>query len=57
MLYESLTKTLRKLDDATLLCPGHHYATVPTVLLGAEKRTNPYLRAETLQEFLHLVGS
>ena len=57
LLYESLAKKLRALPDATILCPGHDYADVPTSSLGQEKRTNPFLRASTLQEFLHLVGA
>ena len=56
-LYESLTKRLKALDDATLLCPGHDYATVPTIRLGEEKRSNPFLSAPTLHDFLHLVGA
>ena len=55
-LYESLTKKLKPLDDETILCPGHNYATVPTVAFGEEKRANPFLSAPTLQDFLHLVG-
>lgn len=55
-LYESLTKTLRVLDDETILHPGHHYAEVPTSPLGDEKRLNPFLRCTTVQEFLRLVG-
>ena len=56
-LYESLTKTLKALDDATVLCPGHHYAEAPTAALGEEKRANPFLAAPTLQAFLRLVGA
>lgn len=56
-LYESLTKTLRPLDDATILCPGHNYADVPTTQLGEEKRTNRFLSASTKQEFFRLVGA
>jgi glyoxylase-like metal-dependent hydrolase (beta-lactamase superfamily II) len=55
-MYDSLTKKLKVLDDTTVLYPGHNYAAVPTSPLGDEKRDNPYLRASTLQEFLHLVG-
>lgn len=55
-LYESLDKKLRPLDDATILCPGHHYAEAPTSALKEEKRANPFLRAGTMQEFLRLVG-
>ena len=56
-LYESLTKTLKALDDETILCPGHNYAEVPTSRLGEEKRTNPFLTIPTLQDFLRLVGA
>ena len=56
-LYESLTKTLKALDDETILYPGHNYADVPTSRLGDEKRTNPFMAIPTLQHFLHLVGA
>ena len=55
-LYESLTNKLKTLDDATILCPGHHYADVPSSTIGEEKRTNPFLQPPTLQEFLRLIG-
>ena len=55
-LYESLAKQLRPLDDETVLYPGHHYAPEPHVALGAEKRSNPFLSAATLHDFLRLVG-
>jgi glyoxylase-like metal-dependent hydrolase (beta-lactamase superfamily II) len=57
LLYESLTKKLKSLDDETVLCPGHHYADVPMARLVEEKRANPFLRAQTLTDFLHLVGA
>jgi glyoxylase-like metal-dependent hydrolase (beta-lactamase superfamily II) len=56
-LYHSLAKTLHPLDDETILCPGHNYADVPTRRLGEEKRSNPFLGAATLHDFLHLVGA
>ena len=55
-LYDSLTKTLTKLDDRTALYPGHNYAEVPISTLAKEKRDNPFLRIPTLEQFLHLVG-
>jgi len=55
-LFESLSKKLRPLNDETILCPGHHYADVPTSRLGEEKQENPYLSVATLHEFLQLVG-
>ena len=54
-LYESLAR-LKQLSDETTLCPGNNYAEAPTVPLGDEKRLNPFMRPETLQEFLRLVG-
>ena len=56
-LYESLTGTLKRLHDDTILCPGHDYAETPTAHLGDEKRANAFLAAGTLQQFLHLVGA
>ena len=56
-LYDSLTHTLKALDDTTLLCPGHHYADVPTAPLGDEKQANPFLSAPSLHDFLRLVGA
>jgi len=56
-LFESLSKRLRTLSDETILCPGHHYADVPTTRLGDEKQHNPFLAASTVQDFLALVGA
>ena len=55
-LYHSLNHTLKRLDDETLLCPGHNYAAVPTARLGDEKLRNPFLQPSTVHEFLRLVG-
>ena len=56
-LYDSLSQTIKRLDDDTLLCPGHHYADPPTARLGDVKRTNPFLAIQTRQGFLQLVGA
>ena len=55
-LYHSLTDTLKKLDDRTVVYPGHNYADVPTSTIGEEKRANPFMRLATVEEFLRLVG-
>ena len=55
-LYQTLSGKLRLLDDKIILCPGHNYADVPSVSLGEEKQSNPFLAAKNLQVFLHLVG-
>lgn len=56
-MYESLTGTLARLPDATLLFPGHRYAPEPSSSLGAERRTNPFLRVSRLQDFLAFTGA
>ena len=42
-MQESL-RTLAKLPENVVLCPGHDYGQVPTATLGEQKRTNPALR-------------
>ena len=56
LMFESFSTKLKAMDDATTLYPGHNYAETPTSSLGAEKRSNPFLAAPTLQDFLRLVG-
>lgn len=51
-MYESLTKKLMKFDDSTILLPGHNYAQKPESTMGEQKRTNPYLMCDSLQNFL-----
>lgn len=51
-LYHSLTKTLMKMDDDTVLCPGHNYADKPMTTLGDQKKHNPYLMCASLENFL-----
>lgn len=51
-LYYSLTQTLMKMDDSTILCPGHNYAEKTMVTMGEQKKTNPYLICDSLDNFL-----
>jgi glyoxylase-like metal-dependent hydrolase (beta-lactamase superfamily II) len=55
-MYESLTQKLAKLPDDTILYPGHDYADRPTSTIGDEKRTNYYLRINSLDQWLQLMG-
>jgi hydroxyacylglutathione hydrolase len=55
-MYHSLNHTLRALDDATIVYPGHLYSSEPQDTLGAQKRVNPYLRAASLENFLAFMG-
>jgi glyoxylase-like metal-dependent hydrolase (beta-lactamase superfamily II) len=55
-MFESLHHTLGALPDATLLYPGHLYASEPSSTMGEQKRTNPYLRVSRLDDFLSFMG-
>lgn len=50
-MYYSL-KRLSELDERTVLFPGHNYSDDPTSTIGQEKRWNPYLQKQSLQDFL-----
>ncbi|HLD74005.1 MAG TPA: MBL fold metallo-hydrolase [Bdellovibrionota bacterium] len=53
-MYESLHTKLMKLKDETILYPGHNYAATPTSTIAEEKKNNPYMIRESLQDFLRL---
>jgi len=55
-MYRSLHGVLKRLPDDTVLYPGHLYAPEPSSTIGAQKRSNPYLRAASLEQFLAFVG-
>jgi hydroxyacylglutathione hydrolase len=55
-MYRSLDGVLKRLPDETVLYPGHLYAPEPFSTIGAQKQSNPYLRAATLEQFLAFVG-
>lgn len=54
-MYASLA-ALRGLPDETTLFPGHLYSPQGHDSLGAQKRSNPYLRAASVEHFLELMG-
>jgi glyoxylase-like metal-dependent hydrolase (beta-lactamase superfamily II) len=56
-MYHSLNDTLRALPDETLLYPGHLYAPEPFDTMGSQKRTNPFLRVASLDQFLAFMGA
>jgi len=52
-MYDSLYNRLGKLDDRTLLYPGHNYGKTPVSTLRDEKAQNPYLQFKSLREFVN----
>ena len=55
-MYYSLTQKLMALPDETILFPGHNYARKTQDTIGAQKKTNPYLRFTSLKQFLAAMG-
>jgi glyoxylase-like metal-dependent hydrolase (beta-lactamase superfamily II) len=55
-MYHSLNDTLRKLDDATVVFPGHAYSAESSTTIGDQKRHNMYMRFPTLDDFLDAMG-
>jgi len=55
-MYYSLTQKLMALPDDTILFPGHNYARLTHATIGAQKKTNPYLRFASLKHFLAAMG-
>ena len=55
-MYHSLNDTLRNLDDATVVYPGHAYSSESSTTIGDQKRHNMYMRFPTLDDFLDAMG-
>jgi glyoxylase-like metal-dependent hydrolase (beta-lactamase superfamily II) len=56
-MYESLTQKLAKLDEHTLVFPGHNYAEHAThSSIALEKARNPMLRFPSKSAFLEAMG-
>jgi hydroxyacylglutathione hydrolase len=55
-MYHSLNDTLRNLPDATVVYPGHAYSSESSSTIGAQKRTNMYMRFGNLDDFLDAMG-
>jgi glyoxylase-like metal-dependent hydrolase (beta-lactamase superfamily II) len=51
-MYNSLYNIIMKLPEATRIYPGHNYGPTPYATLEEQKKTNPYLRCRSLEEFL-----
>jgi hydroxyacylglutathione hydrolase len=56
-MYYSLNHTLKNLDDATVVYPGHAYSSDSSTTIGNQKRHNVYMRFPTLDDFLDAMGA
>jgi glyoxylase-like metal-dependent hydrolase (beta-lactamase superfamily II)/rhodanese-related sulfurtransferase len=55
--YDSITKKLFSLPDATLVFPAHDYRGNLSSTIGQEKRTNPRLHGRTRAQYVELMAS
>lgn len=56
-MYDSLVNKLMKLDDRTVVLPGHNYAAGRTsTTIGEERKRNPYVQFRSVSEFLRAMG-
>ena len=57
-MYDSLTNRVMKLDDKTIVLPGHNYAAGRTSSsIGEERKKNPYVQYRSLAAFLRATGN
>ena len=56
-MYDSLFNKVRKMDEALVVCPGHHYGPSPTSTIGREKKTNYVLEPRSIEEFRAFMAS
>lgn len=57
VMYDSLYSVVMHWPDSTIIFPGHNYGEVPYATLASQKKTNPYLLAESREDFLmHRMG-
>ena len=52
--WESLQRLLHSVPDSATIWPGHDYGARPSSTLALERATNPFLRCESLGEFLQM---
>lgn len=57
-MYDSLTNRLMKLDDKTVVLPGHNYAAGRiSSTIGEERKENPCVQFRSLAAFLRAMGN
>jgi glyoxylase-like metal-dependent hydrolase (beta-lactamase superfamily II) len=56
-MYDSLANRVMRLDDRTIVLPGHNYAAgQASSSIGEERRKNRYVRCPSLAAFLRITG-
>jgi len=55
-MYETLTRRLARIDDATVVYPGHRYSPEPALEMGATRARNVALAPRTAEQWLAAFG-
>ncbi|HEV3328131.1 MAG TPA: MBL fold metallo-hydrolase [Acidimicrobiales bacterium] len=55
-MYETLTRRLSRIDDATVVFPGHRYSPEPSLSMGETRSRNVVLAPRTADEWLAAFG-
>lgn len=56
VMYDTLTKRLAKIQDETILYPGHNYGGSGSAPMGEVRETNSYLQIGSLAEWRMMMG-
>jgi len=56
LLYQSLTTTLARVPDDTILFPGHQYSMASSALMGETRQMNFVFRPKTEEQWLTMFG-
>jgi len=51
-MYDTITNKLMKMDNSTIVFPGHNYADKVHDTLENQKKTNPYMQYDNLKSFV-----
>lgn len=51
-MFDTIYHKLMKMNDHTVIFPGHNYAHITSDILGNQKKTNPYMQYENLMSFI-----
>ncbi|HLK45863.1 MAG TPA: MBL fold metallo-hydrolase, partial [Acidimicrobiales bacterium] len=55
-MYETLTRRLARIDDATVVYPGHRYSPEPSLTMGETRARNVVLAPRTPEQWLGAFG-
>ena len=55
-LYQSLTQTLARVPDDTVLFPGHQYSVASSATMGETRKLNYVFRPTSVEQWMAMFG-